>query len=127
MNRRELLSAAAALAAAPALAAEPRPARKKRLAIVTTVWRPMSHAHHMGDRFLVGYPINGKWHQPPLEVVSAYIDQFPEGDLSRAREKEFGFKIYPTVGEAVRCGGDRLAVDAVLIIGEHGNYPYNEL
>jgi hypothetical protein len=128
MNRRTLLTAAATgLAAAPALALESRPTRKKRLAIVTTVWRPMSHAHHMGDRFLVGYPIKGKWHQPPLEVVSAYIDQFPANDLSRAREKEFGFKIYPTIGEALRCGGERLAVDAVLIIGEHGDYPHNEL
>ena len=68
----------------------------------------------------------GKWHQPPLEVVSAYVDQFPENDLSRQRAKEFGFTIYPTIAEALRCGGDKLAVDAVLIIGEHGNYPNNE-
>jgi len=94
---------------------------------VTTVWRPLSHAHHMGDRFLVGYPIKGQWHHPDLEVVSAYVDQFPENDLSRGHAAEFGFKIYPTIAEALRCGGDRLAVDAVLIIGEHGNYPYNEL
>lgn len=87
----------------------------------------MSHAHHMGDRFLVGYPLNGVWHHPDIDVVSAYIDQFPENDLSRARAAEFGFKIYPTIAEALRCGGDRLAVDAVLIIGEHGNYPHNEL
>ncbi|MGV3723025.1 MAG: hypothetical protein ACO1SX_19165 [Actinomycetota bacterium] len=128
LSRRALLAGTAGLAASPALNAQPQPARrKKRLAIVTTVWRPMSHAHHMGDRFLVGYPIKGKWHHPDLEVVSAYVDQFPENDLSRAHAAEFGFKIYPTIGEALRCGGDRLAVDAVLIIGEHGNYPYNEL
>ena len=35
----------------------------------------------------------------------------------------FGFKVYPTIAEALRCGGKRLAVDAVLIIGEHGDYP----
>ena len=27
----------------------------------------------------------------------------------------------------MRCGGEKLAVDAVLIIGEHGQYPRNEL
>lgn len=86
----------------------------------------MSHAHHMGDRFLVGYPLNGVWRKPGLDVVSAYVDQFPERDLSRAREKEFGFRIYPSIAEALRCGGSRLAVDAVLIIGEHGRYPKNE-
>ena len=108
----------------PALAREP--ARRKRLAIVTTEWRFHSHAWHMGERFLVGYPSGGAWHRPPLEVVSAYVDQFPEGDLSRQRAKEFGFSIYPTIAEALRCGGRQLAVDAVLIIGEHGNYPKSE-
>src|SRR5262249_53075050 len=38
----------------------------------------------------------------------------------------FGFPIYPTIAEALRCGGEKLAVDAVLIIGEHGDYPLNE-
>lgn len=106
-------------------AADPTPA-KKRLAVVTTEWRNRSHAWHMAERFLVGYPTQGKWHHPPFDVVAAYVDQQPENDLSRSRSKEFGFPIYPTVAEAIRCGGDRLAVDAVLIIGEHGNYPDNE-
>jgi len=127
VSRRNLLAAAAGVVAAPSLAAAGSPARKKRLAIVTTVWRPMSHAHHMGDRFLVGYPLHGKWRKPAVEVVSAYVDQFPADDLARAREREFGFQLYPTIAEALRCGGDRLAVDAVLIIGEHGSYPSNEL
>ena len=46
---------------------------------------------------------------------------------SRRRAEEFGFKIYPTVAEALRSGGDKLAVDAVLLIGEHGRYPTNEI
>src|SRR2546428_13390882 len=78
-----------------ALAREP--ARRKRLAIVTTEWRFGSHAWHMGERFLVGYPSGSAWHRPPLDVVSAYVDQFPEGELSRQRAKEFGFTIYPTL------------------------------
>jgi len=109
-------------------AAEPaRPAAKRpKLAVVTTEWRYRSHAWHMAERFLVGYPRQGGWHRPPLDVVSAYVDQFPEGDLARGRSEEFKFPIYPSVAEALRCGGDRLAVDAVLIIGEHGRYPKSE-
>jgi hypothetical protein len=99
---------------------------KRRLAIVTTEWRYHSHAWHMGERFLAGYPIEGRWHQPPLEVVAAYVDQRPEGDLSRERSKQFGFTIYKSIAEALRVGGDKLAVDAVLVIGEHGDYPNNE-
>lgn len=98
----------------------------KRIAVITTIYRYLSHAQHEADRFLVGYPINGKWHRPDMKIVSLYVDQKPDGDQSEARAKEFGFKVYPTIAETLRCGGDKLAVDAVLIIGEHGNYPKNE-
>jgi len=109
-----------------ALAAAAQQGRTKRIAIITTIYRLQSHGQHMGDRFLVGYPLDGVWHMPDMKVVSLYVDQKPEGDLSDARAKEFGLQVYPTIAEALRCGGKELAVDAVLIIGEHGNYPRNE-
>jgi len=129
VTRRAFLGAAGAgLMGAPlAWSAPPARSGRKRMAIVTTVWRYLSHAQHMGDRFLVGYPQQGKWHRPGIDVVSLYVDQKPEGDLSRERAKEFGLKIYPTIDQALRRGGGKLAVDAVLIIGEHGDYPRNQL
>ena len=128
LERRQFLAAlGAGLAIDPrqawgngAAAAEKNGDRHDRVAV------PNSHAWHMGERFLVGYPIDGRWHQPPFDVVAAYVDQKPDNDLSRKRAEEFGFPIYPTIAEALRCGGKELAVDAVLIIGEHGNYPKNE-
>jgi hypothetical protein len=129
LSRRHFLGAVGTgiVGASLARGAEPGGERRKRLAIVTTEWRYHSHAWHMGERFLVGYPIEGRWHHPPFEVVSAYVDQQPENDLSRSRSKEFGFPIYPSIAQALRCGGDKLAVDAVLVIGEHGDYPNNEI
>jgi hypothetical protein len=130
ISRRTFLGAAGAVAMAGPrgmLAAEEPAGPKKKLAVVTNIWNYRSHAWHMAERFLHGYPINGKWHRPPVEVVSAYVDQVGKDDLSRDRAKEFGFKIYPTVAETLRCGGGKLAVDAVLVIGEHGKYPINEL
>src|SRR5207248_27827 len=129
LTRRTFLAAAGAGAALPARAlfGAPVGAEHKKLALVTTEWRYRSHAWHMGERFLVGYPIHGHWHKPELEVVSAYVDQKPENDLSRKRAQEFGFTLYSTIAEALRCGGNKLAVDAVLIIGEHGSYPRNQL
>ena len=128
LTRRDFLTAigASAIALPLFLGADSQVVKRKRLAVVTTEWRYKSHAWHMAERFLVGYPINGRWHRPPLDVVSAYVDQKPESDLSAKRSKEFGFPIYPTIAEALRCGGDKLAIDAVLIIGEHGNYPKSE-
>ncbi|MGO9256412.1 MAG: hypothetical protein ACLQU1_08945 [Bryobacteraceae bacterium] len=119
ITRRTFLATAAAV---PALAQ----AQPKRIAIIATIFRLQSHAQHIGDRFIVGYPFEGEWHKPNTQVVSLYVDQKPADDLSGARAKEFGFKVYPTVAEAVCCGGSKLAVDAVLIIGEHGEYPRNE-
>jgi hypothetical protein len=124
ISRRTFLSTAGAGLAAMRLGAEPR--ARKKLAVVTTEWRYHSHAWHMAERFLAGYPIEGRWHHPLFDVIAAYVDQFPKGDLSRDRAKEFGFTIYPTIAEALRAGGDKLAVDAVLVIGEHGDYPKNE-
>lgn len=125
LTRRTFAGAAAAAAASTLpLIGQAAP---KRIAIIATIYRYLSHGQHMGDRFLVGYPINGGWHQPNMKVVSLYVDQKPEGDLSEERAKEFGFKVYPTIAETLRCGGDKLAVDAVLIIGEHGEYPMNNI
>jgi len=126
-RRTFLATVGSGLIAGPlATAADSTSGVRKRLAVVTTEWRYHSHAWHMAERFLVGYPINGHWHHPPFDVVGAYVDQTPENDLSRQRSAEFGFPIYPTIAETLRCGGNKLAVDAVLIIGEHGDYPKTE-
>jgi hypothetical protein len=128
LTRRSFLASASAALAAPSLVlgnqAQPK---KKRLAVVTTLWNYHSHAWHMAERFLHGYPRQGRWYRSPLEVVSAYVDQRPDSDLSGKRSEEFGFPIYKSVAETLRCGGDKLAVDAVLLIGEHGDYPKNEI
>lgn len=127
-SRRAVLGSLGA-AAAQALFPPPLRAQQplRRLAVITTLWDYRSHAWHMAERFLHGYPLRGRWHRPPLKVVSAYVDQQPEGDLSRRRAAEYGFTLYPSVAEALRCGQDKLAVDAVLLIGEHGNYLVNEI
>src|SRR5436190_137652 len=131
-SRRDFLAtssaAAAGLALSPlALGQAPAKEARKKLAVVTTLWNYRSHAWHMAERFLGGYPLKGKWHRPPFDVVSAYVDQRPEGDLSAKRAAESGFKVYDSVAEALRNGGDKLAVDAVLLIGEHGDYPLSEI
>jgi hypothetical protein len=97
-----------------------------RIAVIATVYRYLSHAQHIADRFLVGYPHAGEWHKPDMKVVSLYVDQKPENDLSAERAREFGFTVYPSIAETLRCGGSKLAADAVLIVAEHGDYPRNE-
>ena len=102
------------------------PARRKRVAILATEVRRYSHAQHFIDRFLEGYGWHGQHHRPSMDLVSLYVDQFPNGDLSRDRERRHSARIYPTIAEALTLGSSKLAVDGVLIIAEHGRYPRND-
>ena len=99
----------------------------KRIAVVTTIYRYLSHAQHIADRFLVGYPARGRVAPARHEGrFAATSTRSRRATRAPARATEFGFKVYPTIAEALRCGGDKLAVDAVLLIGEHGDYPRND-
>jgi hypothetical protein len=149
--------------------------RRKRIAVIGTAWGYSTHTDHISNRFLSGYPINGGWHHPEMDVVSAYIrwwplipatrcayvilesvcesgmrvamdiDQgveFPAGggeavdtvgpgagivNLAARRAATFGFTLFPSIAEALRCGGDVLARDAVLMNAEYGDYASNRL
>jgi hypothetical protein len=102
------------------------PGQQRKIAIIVTVVRKFSHGQHFVDRFLEGYGWNGAHHFPSMDLASLYVDQFPENDLARDRSRRHHVPIYPTIAEALTLGGSKLAVDGVLIIGEHGNYPKNE-
>jgi hypothetical protein len=46
--------------------------------------------------------------------------------MSRDKARKHNVPIYPTIWETLTLGGSSLAVDGVLLIGEHGQYPWNE-
>jgi hypothetical protein len=129
-SRRKFFAKAGALttaaAFAPHIQAAQKTTRHKRAVMLITEVRKMSHGQHFLDRFLDGYGWQGAHHHPEVDLVGMYVDQFPEGDLARERERRHGCRIYPTVEEALMLGGSKLAVDGVIIIGEHGKYPRNE-
>ena len=100
--------------------------RPKLAAVVTTYFK-FSHAQHIVDRFLYGYGWMGTHHRPPMDLVSLSVDQVGKGDLSRSRGEQFpSMRICPTIAEALTLGGSKLAVDGVVVVGEHGDYPRNE-
>ena len=74
------------------------------------------------SRLLEGYRLNGESVRPRVRAVSFFVDQFPMNDMAREQAEEYGVKIYKSVKEAVCLGGDKLAVDGVAVIGEHGDY-----
>ena len=127
VDRRAFLGTSAALLAAGVHTAGAQPARRKRIALIATEVRRHSHAQHFIDRFLLGYAWGSGWRRPDVDLVSLYVDQFPEGDLARATAARHDVPIYGSVAEALQLGGLELAVDGVVIIGEHGDYPRNEM
>jgi len=124
LTRRTFLSAAAGVCVAGTArgAAESR----KKIAFLGTVVHQHSHAQHFLDRHTLGYTWRGAWQAPRFDVASVFIDQFPENDLARQRIRRHNLRQFPTIAEALTLGGSRLAVDGVVIIAEHGNYPTNE-
>ena len=132
-SRREFLSqsalaAGASLASWPhlSLAAQNPKAKRPRVAAIFTVLRFRSHAYNILENFLGPYYFRGKLVDPGVEVVSFYADQFPEDDMAKEASARFGIPLCKTIEEALCAGGKELAVDAVLSIGEHGNYAYND-
>jgi hypothetical protein len=130
-TRRQFCLSAAALAGwqwqlARALAAEPK--KRPRLAAIYTVFHHRSHAHDFIENFLEPYYFNGKLTDPGVEVVSFYADQqAAKGNMTQDVARQYNVPVYKTIEEALCLGGRELAVDAVLSIGEHGNYPVNKL
>lgn len=127
--KRSLAGIAGATGPLPVLPTVHAASRRRRLKIaaVTTIYFKYSHAQHIVDRFLEGYGWEGKHHRPDMDVVSLYVEQVGENDLSRERLKRYpGMKHAKTIEQALTLGTGKLAVDGVLLIGEHGNYPVNE-
>ncbi len=128
-SRREFLRAAglglagASLGIRPGLAADPA---EIKVAAVITEFSYRSHAHVILENFVNPYLFNGEKTLSGMKVVALYVDQFPKDEMSRAFSKEYNIPIYPTIAGALCSGGETLAVDAVLSIGEHGKYPINE-
>jgi len=98
-----------------------------KVAAITSCFRSRSHAHVILENFLEPYLFNGRKIVPDQKIVSLYVDQFPKNDMSRDVAKRYGFRIYPTIADALCRGKRRLDVDAVLLIAEHGSYSFNHL
>ena len=118
MKRRAFLATAAA-----ACAAEPPP---KRIAAIITEYRPGSHADVIIGKYLEGFNQDELPPYPRSKIVSMFLEQFPDQDISRERARKFNVPIYRTAADALTLGADRLAVDGVILIGEHGDYPFND-
>ena len=127
LRRREFLWAGPALGAGllgtATMAADN--ARHKSVAAIVTVYRKNSHADVIVGKILKGWQHDG-CEGPALRLASLFVDQFPDDDMSRSLSMEHRFPIAKSIDDAITLGTNTVAVDGVLSIGEHGDYPWNE-
>jgi hypothetical protein len=100
--------------------------RPKRIAAILTEYRPNSHADVIVGKYLEGYNQDDMPPYPRSKIVSMFTEQVPDNDMSREMAKKYRVPMFRTVADALTLGGDKLEVDGVLLIGEHGDYPMND-
>ena len=90
-RRRMLLASSACVLAG--FSTDIQAAERPKVAVITTVYRPLSHADVIVRCLLNGYFYYGEHCEPQVEVVSMYTDQVPENDMSRGLSEKHGFRI----------------------------------
>lgn len=98
--------------------------KRPRIAVLATYWgATRSHADWLVTKLIDGYWWQGAYTPSRVEVASLYLHQHDTSLLGQKVANAKGIPIFKSVGEAVTLGGKELAVDGVVIVGEHGDYP----
>ena len=121
-----------------------------RIAALCTQYFPYSHADVIITRWLEQVQNDPRLgFVPCTKIASLWVMQHPQGDppipvgfdlspnhreerfvptfdISRAVALKYGVPIFDTIRGAMALGTGQLAVDAVLLIGEHGDFPTND-
>ncbi len=107
--------------------ASPKQPGPFRIAAIVTTWHQRSHADVLVSKFLRGFPTDEGLITPRTQIASLFMDQKHAEDVGLQIASEFDVPVYESIRAALTLGGHELAVDAVLLIGEHGDYPRSRL
>src|SRR5262245_45334777 len=123
MKRREFIQIGAAALPAHKLAGA---TARKRIAALSTTYHVRSHSDNFITRFLEGYWIDKQHYESPADIVSLYMDQIHPADIGYRLSTAYNFPVVKSIAEALTLGTGKLAVDGVLLVAEHGEYPFND-
>ena len=123
-----------------------------QIAVVATTFYPYSHADVIVSRWLAPWADDARaGFMPQTQIAGMWVEQFPaldirddaeilqwretfakpwrvrpDVDMARYTAEKYDLPLYNSIREALTLGTNELAVDGVLLIGEHGQYPFNE-
>ncbi len=93
---------------------------------ITTLYRQNTHADVLIGRILETDTLDGKGKQSTLKLVSLYVDQLNDEDTSRGLSRKYNFPMYDRVSDALTLETKNLAVQGVVLVAEHGEYPISQ-
>lgn len=98
----------------------------QNIAAIVTVYTHNSHADVIVSRLLEGFDLQDGAPGPKFKLASLYLDQIAPKDKGQTLARKHDVRLSKTIADALTLGGRKLAVDGVLLIGEHGDYPVSE-
>lgn len=123
MRRREFIQIGGAGLAARTL---PGAGARKKIAALSTTYHVRSHTDNFVTRFLEGYWIGDQHYDSPADIVSLYMDQVHPADIGYRLSTAYDFPVTKSIADALTLGSGELKVDGVLLVAEHGDYPFND-
>src|SRR4051812_16628300 len=92
----------------------------RKLAFLLEDFGKPSSGPQLLDRFLIGYPRDGAWHQPAFETVSAHLMLTNNDSDFDQRPEDFDLVIAPNAAQAVE------GADAVVVVSRNPGAVANE-
>jgi hypothetical protein len=100
--------------------------KRPQLAVIITTYGAVSHGDCICTKLLEGCEFDDRLEPPRCDVAAIHLMEIAKDDIGIGLARKHGVPLYHSVAAALCRGGDELAVDGVVIIGEHGTYPVNE-
>jgi hypothetical protein len=100
--------------------------KRPKLAVILTQYGASSHGICYCTKFLEGKQFDDHFEEPRCDVVAMHLMEVAKDDIGLATAKKHNVPLYPSVATALCLGGDKLAVDGVVVMVEQGNYTLND-
>ncbi len=103
------------------------------MAAIVSVYGENSHADVIVSRLVETDTLDGRGPRYHLDLASLLVDQFVEQGKGNYRDKSRALmagrpvRLSTTVEDALTLGTGKLAVDGVLLVLEHGDYPVSPI
>ncbi|MGC8639458.1 MAG: hypothetical protein ACP5XB_06220 [Isosphaeraceae bacterium] len=124
MTRRDWLTAASALALSGSIRTIAAEEPVKSVAAIVSAYFAGSHADVLVGRIMEGWKSDGG-PGPRLRLASMYVDQPDQSRFGLEVARRHNVPVCGTIEKAITLGTGTIAVDGVISVGEHGQYPWN--